>query len=154
MNSIGVINEREVYYFRITDKERWFDFLPFGNWLVMPLSDERNEILIDIVAQKCLEKKVVYICTTGKYGEYIHDVFDETIADSRFQIDSSDELEHDPVTTWDAEIVECLWFALYSAQGEHSKIEKIVCLDFASEQSNERTIVALMSRFSTGWVPD
>ncbi|MFD1145501.1 hypothetical protein ACFQ4C_30525 [Larkinella insperata] len=154
MNLLGAVNEREVYYFQLPNNGNWFDFLPFNNWLVIPISNERDEHLINVVAEKCLEKKVTYICTTGKDCEYVHDIFDETIVINRLTdglpVDSPDDFEHEPMTTWNAEIAECLWFALYTAHNEYNKIEKVVCLDLTRKESNEKILSALISQFQDG----
>jgi hypothetical protein len=157
MNKIGQAKStnRDVYYIS-TKTDNWTNFLPTNNWLALPICDHRDTELLDKVAHSCLDNNVTYICTVGQECELTHDWFDETILERRIKsgqpVDTPDDFEDEPMTTWHNDFEEGFWFALTSAYEGDKEINKVVCIDLTNSNHKEK-LNSLLTRINKGWLP-
>jgi hypothetical protein len=155
MQHLGEINGRQVLYLKVDGNENWFDELPTENWLVLPIGDDQNIQAYFKLADKCIDKKVVYVCTLGQCCELIHDIFDEEIVGKKISngesVESEDEFENSPMTTWDYNFASGFWFAVTSAYDGDKLIDKVVCIDYTSGVKN--FLIELLNKFHQEWLP-
>jgi hypothetical protein len=157
MEILGKIGNRQILYLSTSENPRWYDELPEEQWLLLPIGHESDFKLIDEVVNKCLENDVCYVCAVGHQSELIHDTFDQIIVKRKIDegqaVDNPDDFLTSPMTTWDTEIDEGLWFAGTSAfPSYYTDITKIICLDL-TETGEKETLIEILAKISKGWVP-
>src|SRR4051812_48525507 len=113
MQPLGERNDRQVFYLKVNGSENWLDELPDENWLALPIGDEKNIQAYTRLADKCIDKKVVYMCAIGQSSELIHDIFDEMVVGKKIlngeSVESEDDFENSPMTTWDNDFDNGFW---------------------------------------------
>ncbi len=103
---------------------------------------------------------MLYVCTVGQECEWAHDWFDETILVNRINkklpIDSPDDFDEEPMTTWHNDFDEGFWFATTSAypsiNDEYVYVDKVVCLDL-TDKPNRQRLTDLIAKINSGWLP-
>ena len=157
MQLLDEINERQIFYIKVYSGEILFDELPINNWLVLPISGEDGNMKsYHLLADNSLNKNVLYACTVGEECELIHDIFDQCIISNKIlkgeSIESPDDFEDSPMTTWDDNLDEGFWFALYTAFHPTKDINKVVCIDY-TKRGLKNHLIDLLKRFHLGWIP-
>jgi|WetSurSiteA1Bulk_404760.scaffolds.fasta_scaffold41190_2 hypothetical protein len=158
MDILGRINNRKVLYTHVWVDKNYLETLPTRNWLVMPISQEINKEIYVELAHKCLDKNVVFVSAVGKNCELIHDVFDEIIIkkskEKGIDKDPLNGFEDFPLTTWNYNIVNGFWSAIYGAFSatNESSIKKVVCVDY-TEKGIKGYLMSLIKEFKKGWLP-
>jgi len=104
---LGKIRNRQIQYFGINDKN-WLALLPDKNWLLFLIADDEQIPQFDDILKICLERNVLYVCSTGKAANKIEDIFDEEIGIKTINLRSDYE---QPVTTSHKNFDEGFWFA-------------------------------------------
>jgi len=149
------LTNRIVYYLS-TISDPWIDQLPSSKWLVLSIIDTKDSATLDKIAKACLDKNVEYICAVGSECEHAHDWFDETIVERRINngqpLDTVDDFEDEPMTTWHNDFSEGFWFALTSAFNGDKQIDTVVCLD-TTEKECRLQLMELLAKINTGWLP-
>ncbi|MBS1595867.1 MAG: hypothetical protein JST90_16255 [Bacteroidetes bacterium] len=148
MEFLGRFNERNIFYISIPNKLSWHERLPDGNWIAFTIANESDRELLVAAIPKCLDRLVSYICCSGQLGKLSEEIFDEEIVVKALgkEIRTSYPFgyNYSPVTTAHNNIQEGLQFAIYGANDEHFAIDKIVCLDFTTENMKERLMKLLV----------
>jgi hypothetical protein len=155
MIDLATINNRKVFYQSYSTELPWSKNFPTENWLAFVIAANQPKTKLFEISNKLIDQNACYVCATGEQGELLHDIIDEEIVYRK--VDPDYEFDYLPpfdiMTSWDNEIEEELWFAIYVANDDVINIDTIVCLD-ASESSVETHIRELLSRFNKGYVPD
>ncbi|MBK7712541.1 MAG: hypothetical protein IPJ37_17445 [Bacteroidales bacterium] len=157
MREIGISNDRLVYYLNLENLENWDDLLPQDNWLALLLNDSSEINSIVPIAGKIIDKKVNFVCIVGHDCEQIHDIFDRVIIEKRIKnglsIASPDDFLDEPLTTWDENLENGLWFSIMCAYHDYKQIENIVCIDI-SKSGRENELIRIFRLISAGWIPN
>lgn len=155
MQYLGKINGRHVFYIRPDDGEIWFDDLPTENWLALSIGDDPNIQSFSQLADKCIDKNALYMCSLGQSCELIHDIFDSVIVGKKIangeSVESTDDFENSPLTTWHHNFDEGFWFALNAAHDEYKIIDKVVCIDYTRGVKNY--LIELLNKLHQEWLP-
>jgi hypothetical protein len=156
MERLGEINDRQVFYIKVTDDDNWFDKLPSQDWLAIPIGDKKAIQIYSKLADNCYDRKLVYMCALGQSSELIHDIFDETKYTKKIErgesIDSRDDFEDTAITTWHKNFDEGFWFALNAAFDGDKLIDKVVCIDYTTS-GVKNYLVELLDKFHQKWLP-
>jgi len=124
-----LINNRKVKIVGYSTEKNWLDHLPNKEWLCALVVNDKPRRYIDEVINKIINKDVVYVCTMGKQAELVHDLVDEEITFRECEIEKPYLPNHSIITTWDIDIEEEIWFALFSAYSEEVEIKEVIILD-------------------------
>ena len=156
MLKLGEINDRIVLYIKVGDDENWYNELPTSNWLIIPIADEKNIKGFTKLAEKCIEKNLIYMCGLGKCCEVFDDIFDEVDLVKKIlnneNTDAAEAFEDSPITTWHNNFAEGFWFAVTVANYSDKIINKVVCVDFTSK-GVKNYLAALLVKLHQGWLP-
>lgn len=156
MELIGISNERQIFYSNIHSSIDWANNLPKSNWLVFAVGEEKNVQAYSELAERCIANNVVYLCAVGSCCELIHDVFDETVVEmairSNRDIESPEDFENSPMTTWHHNFSEGFWFAINTTYRENGLINKVVCVDY-TERGVKKHLSELIALINNGWLP-
>jgi len=106
--------ERDLYLAHLSEVDEWPDALQepkphFVAFLAMDASSVESS-RIAAFADRLISQGMIYLCAWGPDCERVHDIFDEAIGRNT----TTDEAAF--MTTWhdDEELVDALWFALFS----------------------------------------
>jgi len=156
MELVGISNERQIFYLNIHRSADWVNNLPKSNWLAFAIGEEKDIEAYSELAEKCIANNVLYLCAAGPNCELIHDVFDETIVELKIKnkqsIESPEDFENSPMTTWHHNFSEGFWFSIASAYSEAGVIDKIICIDY-SKGGVKRHLQELIALINSGWLP-
>ena len=146
MKDLGEINSRRLIYIHARTED-WRGNLPTENWLVMPIGDDKDRKGIEAIVESCLHNGVKYVCALGEECEFIHDVFDDSIVNKRIKegksVESEEDFEYEPMTTWHNDFDEGIWFAIHSAYDDYVDIDKVVFLDMTENGEIGRVELAI-----------
>jgi hypothetical protein len=139
----------------LTDPD-WLDNLPTENWLVFPIGNDKDLEGYSKFADKCIDNNVLYVCAAGQNGEFIHDIFDELIVWKKIEkdegVDTQDDFENAPMTTWHNNFSEGFWFAILAAHHGRKDINKVVCVDFTTKGVKQH-LTNLIDKINNSWLP-
>ncbi len=156
MKLIGSSNSRQIHYTSVLTDSNWLDNLPTENWLVFPIGQDKEIETYSLFADKCIDNNVLYVCAVGQNCELIQDIFDELIVSKKIEkcesVDSSDDFENSPITTWHNNFSEGFWFAILYAHHEQANINKIVCVEFTTKGVKQH-LTNLIEKINTSWLP-
>jgi hypothetical protein len=156
MEPIGKSNDRQIFYLNTWKDSTSLDNLPKDNWLAFSIGQDSDIERFIKFADKCIENNVLYLCSTGQNSKLFHDTFDKRIYELKIKkgesINSPDDFENSPLTTWHNNFSEGFWFAITTAHHEIKPIDKIVCLDFTKE-GVKRHLINLIEKINNHWLP-
>lgn len=156
MEDWGEYNNRQIFYLSTRQCVNWVDELPDANWLALPIGNEKDIKLYSELAEKCLSKNVSYVCTVGAACELIHDIFDEEIVHQKIKngnsVESEDDFENSPMTSWHNNFEEGIWFAIFAAYDDSKQIDKVVCIDLTGTIARQR-LFELVGKIKIGYIP-
>ena len=76
MQKIGKYYERETYYLEL--KEGYENHLPNGNWICFAIANDKPErSKLEKFIRNSIKNDLFEFKGQGKFGEYLHDCFDE-----------------------------------------------------------------------------
>lgn len=154
MKPIGTYQTHQVF---------WFDYdqfqleqLPTKNWVCLATSDiDPNDEKFEKFVRHSIDSKILEFKGHGKFGEKLHDLFDETM--TQMEIVEN----HGPIsvmTTWhnDKTLADTLWdFFFATCLPETADLDSIsiICTDL---KGNDRTseLKKILDRFEGGWIPE
>lgn len=146
MVDLGQKNERQLIYLR-TKTDNWKNELPKSGWLVLAIGHKRDEKLIAVIIDSCLDNGVKYVCTLGQECEFIHDRFDDSVVMRRINnglsVVSDEDFEYEPMTTWHNDFDEGVRFAIHSAYDDYVEIDRVIFLDMTDNGELERVEQAI-----------
>ena len=156
MKLLGNSNGRQILYTSVLADPNWLDNLPTENWLVFAIGQNEHKSTYIRFAYKCIDNNVLYLCTAGQDAEIIHDLFDELIVVKKIEkcesVDSPNDFENSPMTTWHNNFSEGFWFAILNAHHEKKGINKIVCVDFTTKGVRQH-LTNLIEKINNSWLP-
>lgn len=121
--------------------DNWKNELPKSGRLVLPIGHNRDKYLIAEI-DSCLNNGVNYVCTLGQQCEFIRDRFDDSVVMRRIKnglsVESEEDFEFEPMTTWHNDFDDGVRFAIHSAYDDYVEIEKVVLLNMTDDGELER----------------
>lgn len=145
MIDLGYKGDRHLVYADV--QSDWKTEIPTANWLLVPIGNRQDEQMLAGIADNCLNDGLKYICAIGKEAEFIHDFFDNVILTKRIKnglpVESPNDFENEPMTSWHDDLDEGIWFAVYNAFDEYFDIERILILDMTTKGELKRIKKAL-----------
>ena len=133
------INNRNIFYASV-NSPNWLQELPGWKWILLPFGNEPNVPQIIELVDKCLAYNPSYICALGKSCELIHDICDESLVENNIKTG----IDYFPITTWDNELNEGFWFALFCACNDDPEVDKLILVDFTEEGVKQIIVKALL----------
>jgi hypothetical protein len=160
VTKLGEYNNRQIFYTNVRTDINWFDKLPSSNWLAFTIADSTDKEILSDTTKKCLDKNVLYTCSTGQLGSDTEDYFDEEIVWRKVQIEEQtgkpQDYETSPMTTFHRNFDEGFWFATTvanaTAYDEYISIDKVVCIDM-TQQGVKKYLLELIDKIKNGWLP-
>ena len=134
--------------------------MPSSNWLAFTIADIADkELLYDMIV-KCLDKNVLYTCSTGQLASDTEDCFDGEIVWRQVQAEEQtckpQDYENSPMTSSHRNFSEGFWFAIQSAYAiaydEYILIDKVVCIDM-TQGGVKQYLCELLQKIQNGWLP-
>ncbi|MBI3501188.1 MAG: hypothetical protein HY063_05280 [Bacteroidetes bacterium] len=157
MENWGQHFDRQIFYLSTRQTNNWAEQLPTDNWLALTVGHDKDIKLYNELADKCIDKNVLYVCAVGHACELIHDIFDQTVIQKKIAVGDSvaspDDFENSPMTTWHNDFEEGVWFAMTSAFHGTKDIDKIVVIDLTDKSERQR-LTELIDKIKSGFIPD
>ncbi|PZR30270.1 MAG: hypothetical protein DI538_22985 [Azospira oryzae] len=160
MIRIGELNSRQIFYTNVRTDQQWFDQLPASNWLAFTIADKEDKHLLDEAVAKCLDKNVLYTCSTGELASETEDWFDGEIVLRQVHLEEQtgkpQDYETAAMTTSFKNFDEGFWFAVKSAYAtaydEYILMDTICCIDL-TQRGVKRHIAELVGKIKEEWIP-
>lgn len=153
--NIGKVNGREVLYFNVTDFSVT-DLFPSDNWMILVIADEEQSSRLWSFAEKCIDKKVLYVYGTGGAGTEIDEVFHMADVSRRVRagIDLYGPNAYDDAarTVWDNDIEKAFSLAVIVANYDTIPIHKMVVANL-TKLDYKQVIEELIRKINTRWMP-
>lgn len=152
MQLIGKYFSREVYWL---DYAQFSNRLPDKDWVcLMTANSEPNEKQFDEFTRKAIAMNILEFKGHGKYGELLHDWFDETMVIME-TMENHSEIE--VMTTWhnNESLADAFWqcfFATCLPESTDFDNVKVICSDLDSVNRIEE-LKGYIERFENGWLP-
>ena len=154
MKAIGKYQNRKIYWFDYLDFKT--EQLPTSDWVCFATSDiNPNNIRFDQFVRHSIDNGILEFKGHGKFGEMLHDIFDETMVD----IEITEKVDFiNVMTTWhdDETYADTFWqcfFATCLPETADLDNVSIVCTDLkGTDRSGE--LKEIIERFENGWIPD
>jgi len=152
MKTIGQYQGRQVIWF---DYNECTDELPEKDWLCLAISNiHPDEIAFENFVRISISKNISEFKGHGKYGEKLHDLFDETMV--KMEVDEN-HAEVDVMTTChnDETLADVFWecfFATCLPETVDFDNIKIVCVDLDGINRIEE-LQSYLKEFELGWLP-
>jgi hypothetical protein len=153
MTLIGKYYEREIY---CLDYNKFENELPDDNWICLSISNiEPNVEKFEKFVRKSIEKGILEFKGHGKFGEKLHDLFDETMVEMEVVEEHS---EIGVMTTWhnNETLADTFWQCFFATcLPETSDLDniKIVCIDLDGINRTEE-LKSYLKEFELGWLPE
>lgn len=156
MESWGEYNSRQIFYLATREPNEWLEKLPNENWLALIIGNDNEIQLYSDLANICLEKNVLYVCTVGLACELIHDIFDEAYVskkiDAGISVESEEFLKDSPMTSWHNNFEEGVWFAIIAANDGVKDINKVIFIDLTKDTIRQK-LFELVGKIKEGYSP-
>ncbi len=152
MQNIGNYFGRQIYWL---DYNKFSDQLPDKDWLCLAISNIALDInYFDKFVRTSISKNIVEFKGHGKFGEKLHDLFDETIVEMEV---NEKHPEIGVMTTWhnDETLADTYWqcfFATCLPETADMDNIKIVCVDLDGTNRTEE-LQSYLKEFELGWLP-
>lgn len=154
MKQIGTYFSRKVYWFEYDQFK--LDQLPKDNWLCFATSEIKPDaVKFKQFVQYAIENNILEFKGHGKFGEELHDIFDEVMID----LEISKNLKYlDIVTTShnDETFADAFWQCFFATtlpvRADLDNIS-IVCMDITGKNRTS-DLKRIIDRFENGWIPD
>lgn len=152
MQSIGEYFDRQVYWL---DYENFSDQLPEKDWICLAIANQQPDLgNFDLFVRTSISKGILEFKGHGKFGEKLHDIFDETII---FMEVMENHSEINVVTTWhnNETLADTFWQCFFvTCLPERNDLNniKIICTDLDGVNKTEELKVYI-KEFGLGWLP-
>ncbi|MGB1004687.1 MAG: DUF7684 family protein [Salibacteraceae bacterium] len=154
MNEINTYQNRKVVW--ISYNELLEGYFPKGDWICLMTCSEfkPDSDKFDRFTRSAIKSGILEFKGHGKFGELLHDWFDETMVIME-TIENHSEV--DVMTTWhnDESLADAFWqcfFATCLPEATDYEKLKIVCTDLDGIDRKEE-LANYLSRFEQGWLP-
>jgi hypothetical protein len=132
MQEIKILNDRSIIYQRHALDVNWAKAMPTKRWVLLVIIDGKQRSILDEISRKAIDHGPYYICCVGRQSERLHDMIDEEIGFREVDIEDHYLPDHGIMTTWDSDLNEALWFAVFAAVHDDG-INTVLCLDASDE---------------------
>ena len=139
-----LMHNREIRLIEYSTERNWYQEIPTENWLCVLVVNNKPRRYIEEVISKIIDKDGCYFCAIGNQGKEAHDLMDEEIAYREAEIEQLYVPKHSIITTWDNELEEGIWFAIFAAHHEIVEIKKVIILDMTDGKETRRIQSALL----------
>ena len=154
MKLIGTYQTRKVFWFDYDQFQ--LDQLPTKDWLCSAISDvDPNDAKYRKFVQYSIENDILEFKGFGKFGEQLHDIFDEIIIDLEIS-NNFDTI--DIATTWhiNETLADTFWQCFFATtlpmRADLDNIS-IFCTDIkGGDRTNQ--LKEFLERFENGWIPE
>lgn len=152
MQNIGKYFDRQIYWINYNN---FVDQLPDKDWLCLAISNIEPDIdTFDKFVRTSISKNILEFKGHGKFGEKLHDLFDETMVEMEV-IEKHAEIG--VMTTWhnDETLADAFWQCFFATcLPETSDLDniKIVCVDLDGVDRKEE-LKSYLKEFELGWLP-
>jgi hypothetical protein len=152
MEKIGKYFGRQIYwleYNQLTDQ------LPDKDWVCLAISNIEPEInMLDKFVRNAISKNILEFKGHGKFGEKLHDLFDETMVEMEV-VENHPEIDVMTTCHNDQTLADTFWECFFSTcLPETADLDniKIVCVDFDGKNRIEE-LKSYLIEFELGWLP-
>lgn len=152
MEVIGKYQSRQIFWL---DYTKYADELPEKNWLCLAISNvSPNSSKFDKFVRTAISKDILEFKGHGKFGEKLHDMFDETMLVMETM---EDYTEIDVMTTWhnNETLADVFWQCFFATclpeTADHDNI-KIICTDLEGINRSDE-LKNYIKEFELGWLP-
>lgn len=152
MQSIGKYFDRQIYWL---DYDNFSNELPDKDWLCLATANRPPDLdKFDKFVRTAIAKDILEFKGHGKFGEKIHDLFDETMVVMETMEDHN---EIGVMTTWhnDETLADTFWQCFFATcLPETADLDniKIICTDLDGVNRTEE-LKSYIDRFESGWLP-
>jgi hypothetical protein len=154
MKYIGKHFNRKTYYLNLDGDYK--SLIPANNWVCFMIANEKpDENKLDAFIRFSIEKNLSEFKAQGKFGDYLHNFFDETmvqmeVIENHTEINTMTTGNNDtdlPNTFWEAYGATCL-----PEDTDYDNI-KIICVSFDKKDYSDE-LSELLIKFNNGWLPE
>ncbi|MET3977602.1 hypothetical protein ABIB62_000168 [Mucilaginibacter sp. UYP25] len=138
MEELGVINNRKLSYQKYATDINWEQAPPNSNWVAVVVVNDSNRSVLRELSNKLINSNACYVCCAGLQSELLHDMIDDEIVFREVDIENSHLPPFDIITTWDTNIDDALWYAVFTAKHDTEIIDVVVCSDTTNLDIEER----------------
>jgi hypothetical protein len=129
MREVGVINDRKLIYQNYATDINWEKALPNSNWIAVVIVDDRNKNILRELSNKLINHNACFICCAGLQSELLHDMVDDEIVFREVDFEDLYLPSFSIITTWDNDVDDALWYAVFTASHDTESIDIVLCLD-------------------------
>ena len=154
LDTLGRHINNDIYYF--SPETHSLDDLPNDNWICLAIANQDfDKSFFEQFVVFSADRGLLEFKGQGKFGELLHDYFDEVILEYEFQKD----IETDIMTTWyndkRNDLANSLWDCFHAHilpdDTDFTKT-KIVCISFDTN-NYKIALIDIISRLNEGWIP-
>jgi hypothetical protein len=149
---IGKYRDRQIFWL---DYENYSDQLPDKDWICLAISNKQPNIeTFDKFVRTSISKNLLEFKGHGKYGEELHDNFDQVVS---IMLSMENQTDIDVMTTWhnDETLADTFWQCFFATclpdTADFDNI-KIVCTDLDGVNKIEE-LKNYIIEFELGWLP-
>lgn len=152
MQSIGKYLDRQIYWL---DYNNFNDKLPDNDWLCLAISNNEPDVdKFDKFVRISISKNIIEFKGHGKFGEKLHDLFDETMVEMEV-IENHNEIE--VMTTWynNETLADVFWQCFFvTCLPDTCDLDniKVVCVDLDGI-NRTKELQSYIKEFELGWIP-
>jgi hypothetical protein len=153
MQFIDNYYDRKVFW---VDYNESLNLLPDNDWVCFVIANKEPDIdCFDQFVRMAISKNVLEFKAHGRFGEKLHDLFDETIVVMEV-MEGFSEIE--VMTTWhnDETLADAFWQCFFATclpdNADFNNI-KIICTDLDGINRSEE-LASYIKKFELGWLPD
>lgn len=152
MQNIGKYFGRQIYWLNY---DKFSDQLPDKYWVCLAVANQQPDLdKFDNFVRTAIAKDILEFKGHGKFGEKLHDLFDETM---EVMETMEDHNEIGVMTTWhnDETLAETFWQCFFATcLPETADLDniKIICTDLDGINRTEE-LKSYIKEFELGWLP-
>ncbi|MBL0326609.1 MAG: hypothetical protein IPP61_15765 [Cytophagaceae bacterium] len=152
MQNIGKYFDRQIYWLNY---DKFSDQLPDRDWVCLAVANHLPDLYkFDNFVRTAIAKGILEFKGHGKFGEKLHDQFDQTMVVMETMEDHS---EIGVMTTWhnDETLADTFWQCFFATclpdKADFDNI-KIICTDLDGVNRTEE-LKSYIKEFELGWLP-
>jgi len=152
MQNIGKYFDRQIYWLNY---DKFSDQLPDKDWVCLAVANQQPDLdKFDNFVRTAIAKDILEFKGHGKFGEKLHDLFDETMVVMETMEDHS---EIGVMTTWhnDETLADTFWQCFFATcLPETADLDniKVICTDLDGVNRTEE-LKSYIREFELGWLP-
>lgn len=152
MEKLGKIALREIYDISVVEDQNWWKQLPKNNWIAFTINTVETVQLVPLAARRCIQKRLVYGCSTGECAEIMYNFFDMEFHILAKSPTENNDINESIMTSTHENFSEGLWTASSFGERSLAHCQKVICLDF-TERRVKQHIQEVIIKTNEGWIP-